>query len=197
VSPHSSSRNQDLRPLSATRTLRPKTQHSITTTPESINKSCNHGLSTSNEEAEDAHSTSTNGWQLIRRTKRHRLLRSQPTVQLTTGYVDHSPLFSSQPAIQFTTHCSANNRHFSSLLAVQLTTRCSAHNRLFSSQPTLQLTTHSLAHNPLFSSQPAVQLTTHCSAHNQLLSSQPKFQIPEQKPKTVTIRPLKKSTALR
>jgi len=46
-----------------------------------LNKQRHHSISSS-EEAEDAHQTSNNGWQIIRRTKRKKkLYSSQPVVQ--------------------------------------------------------------------------------------------------------------------
>jgi len=52
-------------------------------TLDTLNKQRHHSLSFSSSEAEDAHQTSNNGWQIIRRTKRKKLYSSQPVVQTT------------------------------------------------------------------------------------------------------------------
>jgi hypothetical protein len=53
----------------------------MNTTLDVQNKQRHHNLSSSSEEAEDAHQASNYGGQLIRRTKRKKLYSSQPAVQ--------------------------------------------------------------------------------------------------------------------
>jgi len=55
----------------------------INTTIDIINKQRHHSLSSSSEEAEDAHQTSNNTWQIIRLTKIKELYSSQPAFQMS------------------------------------------------------------------------------------------------------------------
>jgi len=78
MSTHPAPSHHELPPHPAAPTPRFKQLNPINTTLDVPNKQRHHSLSSSSEEAEDAHQTSNNGWQLIRRTKRKKLHSSQP-----------------------------------------------------------------------------------------------------------------------
>ena len=83
MSTHPARSHHELPPHPAAPTPRLKQLNPINTTLDVPNKQRHHSLSSSSEEAEDAHQTSNNGWQLIRRTKRKKLHSSQPAVQMS------------------------------------------------------------------------------------------------------------------
>jgi hypothetical protein len=83
MSSYPASSHHDLPPHPEAPTLRPKQSNPINTTLDTLNKKQHHSLSSSSKEAKDAHQTSNNGWQIIRRTKRKKLYSSQPAVQMS------------------------------------------------------------------------------------------------------------------
>jgi hypothetical protein len=83
MSNHPKPNHHEPPPHPAAPTPRLKQLNPINTTLDVLNKQRYHNLSSSSEEAEDAHQTSNNGWQLIRRTKRKKLYSSQPVVQMS------------------------------------------------------------------------------------------------------------------
>ena len=83
MSTHPAPSHHELPPHPAAPTPRLNQLNPINTTLDVLNKQRHHSLSSSSEEVEDAHQTSNNGWQLIRRTKRKKLHSSQPAVQMS------------------------------------------------------------------------------------------------------------------
>jgi hypothetical protein len=82
MSSHPALNHHKLSPHPAAPMPRLKQSNPINTTLDVLNKQRHHNLSSSSKEAEDAHQTSNNGWQLIRRTKRKKLYSSQLDVQI-------------------------------------------------------------------------------------------------------------------
>jgi len=83
TSSHPAPNHHELPPHPAAPTPRLKQSNPINTTLHVLNKQRHHSQSSSSEEAENAHQTSNNGWQLIRRTKCKKLYSSQPVVQMS------------------------------------------------------------------------------------------------------------------
>ena len=81
ILPHSPSSYKE--PHLQPKTLTPKSSNSnsILTAPGTLPKH-QHSLSSLSEETDAVHQPSNNDWQLIRRTKRKRLINSQPTIQI-------------------------------------------------------------------------------------------------------------------
>jgi hypothetical protein len=73
----------ELPPHPAAPTPRLKQLNLINTTLDVLNKQRHHILSFASEEAEDAHKTSNNGWQLILHTKCKKFHILQPAVQMS------------------------------------------------------------------------------------------------------------------